>query len=488
MVKNIYDLKGNDTESPESSIIIETSESNLDIVEFIGTRNLDLANLDEFNFYDFNNNRIFAGVVRIDEDGDASTYTGYDYGILTGEIEVKKNFENMTALEIIEDVIDNFTPLTFSNPNGITTSRTIPLYPSQNRKANQIIDDMHKILGTTHYVDFDKTFIIEYEGQEFNNNILQVGMNCNTTQKGWTTNSMKLVKNLTVNGDIKRIEEVEPFTATGGQTELVLANPYTDIRIEKPVGTKLDPKVSDITTGDYEIFKETKKAVFDPALSAGDGQVNYVYEIQTNFIILEVTQSEILSGTNPHEKTITQPYLKEVLDCKDYAEKYKNKFGVPLREVNLLVNIADLSNYRANQSIRVIDNTHLVNDSYIDDVFIIKKLERGFGGGQHFVKMTLGDSDHFSYNREAEISQRIDDLNETHPTADIFNIGITMTTVSNVEVTLETEVLMKKATLPQDILVYDINRTYSNSDEYDNITTYKYINGSDYLELFEDIE
>jgi len=492
MVKIIKDATGDQENSPSNSVMIQSYESNLDILELSGEYNLNLSDNDEFNYQDLNGTTVFSGYIRQSENGDKSIYTGYDYGIELSEIIIRKNFETMTALEIMEDVVTNYTSLTWVTPTGITDSEEIKLYPSRNRQANLIMDAMHKFLGTTHYVDNSKNFSVEYEGQELNDNVLTVGSNCNTTESGWDTDSLQLVKNLTVTGDVKRIEEIEQLTGTGSQTEFILASPYTDIKIEYPAGsgTYLTPQVDDITSGDYEILREVKKIVFTSFTPTNGTNFNvfYVYEIETNFEIKEVTNAEVLTGTNPHHKFINVPYLKEVIDCKDYATKYKTKFKNPLKNVKLLVNVLDAKMYRANQTVRIVDNTHLVNGSFIDDIFIIKELKRNFGSGGYFLELSCGDSEQFIYDRTTEISQRIDEFNETHPTADIFNVGISTLEDNGLQIEYETKVTLYKGTLPSNVLVSDVaSRHSTNEADYPSSDDYVSINEADYKALFTEV-
>ena len=58
----------------------------------------------------------------------------------------------------------------------------------------------------------------------------------------------------------------------------------------------------------------------------------------------------------------------------------------------------------------------------------------------------------------------------------------------NVDVEVITTITHKKATVPQNILIYDIQRTYTNSNDYVGTNGFKYINGPDYIDLFEDVE
>lgn len=494
MVKKIYDFNADSEDTPSSAIIKQTSESNLDIVQFSGDYNLDLNNEDEFEYYDAKEDKIFAGFIRESENGDKGVYVGYDYGIETSAIPVRKNWENYTALEILEDVITNYTSLTWVTPTGITDSPEIALYPSRNRKANQIIDSMHKFLGTTHYVDFDKNFMVEYEGQEMNVNTLRVGQDCATTQDGWLSDSLNLVKNLTVTGDTKTIEEIETLTGDGTTTEFELTSPYTDIKIEYPSGsgTFLTPNVDDVTDGDYSILREVKKIVFTSSFGAPtnltDFDVYYVYKIETNFEIIEVSQTQILAGTNPHHKLVAVPYLKEVEECKDYATKYKNKFKNPLRDVTLLVNALDATKYRANQTIQIIDNTHLVDESFVNDTFVIKEVTRSWGEGGYFLELKCGDSKQFVYDRAAEINERIEEFNETHPVAEIFNEGISTIDDNNLEIEYEVEVTLYSGTLPSNVLVSDDPTRHSTDEaDYPSGDDYVSINEADYNALFTEV-
>lgn len=492
-MKYVYDrvLSGqgtDDTDVPASSNIIQTSESNLDVVTFVGTINLDLNALDEFSFIDYKGDTIFAGVIREPQNGDTSTVTGFDYGVELGNIKIRKNFENMTPKEIQEDIITNYTSLTWVDNPNVIDGPAIELYPSQNKLANEIMDDMHKLLGTTHYVDISKNLTIEYEGEKVNPLVLQVGVNCNTDSDGWISDTSQLCKNVTVNGDNKETTETVFLSGTGSQTEFEITNPYVDITVEYPIGTELVPKLPDIQDGDYEIFKETKKIVFDvaPANGTDNIKVIYTYNLQTNFNIVEVTQAEVVAGQNPYHKVINADYIKEVKDAQNYAYKYKNKFGSPLREVTLFVDNVDLTKFRANQTIRVIDNIHTINGSNIDDLFIIKKIERSFGNSGSFMKLTVGDSTQFVFDRQAEVNQRVQDANETNPTAEIFNEGINTLADLELEIEYELTVDLLVATLPSNIFGYDMSREYVN--EADHITpndNFIYINEADYIALFD---
>jgi hypothetical protein len=495
MVKQIYDFKGDSENSPNAALLIQTYEGNLDIVKFSGDYNLDLTDNDEFEYYDANESKIFAGFIRESENGDESVYTGYDYGIELSQIPVRKNWEGFTALGIQEDIITNYTSLTWVAPIGITDSSIIKLYPSRNRKANQIFDAMHKILNTTHYVDFNKNVMVEYEGQSTNTNVLTVGENCLTTADGWITDSLNLVKNSTTIGDTKTIEEIQTLTGTGSLKEFELASPYTDIKIEYPSGsgTFLTPFVEDVSDGDYEILREVKKIVFQDSFGAPglgvDFDVYYVYQVETNFEITEVSQAEILSGTNPHHKQVNITYLKEVEECKAYATKYKEKFRNPLRDVRLILNVLDATKYRANQKVRIVDNTHLVNGEFIDDVFIIKRLERSFGNGAYFLKLDCGDSRQFIFDRSAEVNERIDEFNETHPTADIFNQGISTKEDNTLIVEYETTYTLYKGTLPSNVLVSDIAARHSTDEaDFPSGDDYVSIDEADYNNLFSIVE
>lgn len=496
VLKKIYDfasatLGTDDTDVPSSSILIQTAESNLDVVTFQGTKEFDLNNLDDFEFIDYLGNTMLKGTVRDTDNSGLNTVTGFDYGVELGEIPIRKNFENFTPLGIMEDIITNFTSLTWvANPN-VVDGNILKLLPSQNKKAIELIDFCHKLLGTTHFVGNDKSFNPEYEGEELNPLTLEVGVNCDIDQEdGWTSLTDQLVKNVTINGDTKEVTETILLSGTGSQTEFELTNPYVNITVEHPVGTELVAKLENSQDGDYEIFKETKKILFTTAPASGTDniQVNLTYQLQANFNINEVTQAQILAGTNPHHKIINDDSLKEVVDCQKYATRYKAKFGQPLRKGTLITEGVDLSLFRANQRILVKDELHKINGSNINSEFIIKKLTRTFGEGATGIILEVGDSTQFTFNKANEINQKIRDLNENSPTAEIFNEGISMLTTSNMKVSFTTTVSLKKATLPQDILVYDINRTYINANDYVGTNGFKYINGGDFINLFEDVE
>ena len=127
-----------------------------------------------------------------------------------------------------------------------------------------------------------------------------------------------------------------------------------------------------------------------------------------------------------------------------------------------------------------------INNDYIDDIFIIKNIVRKFGNDGGFIELIVGDSEQFVFDKAKEISQKIQDLNEKTPKAEIFNEGIVQITSNNINVNIENEVILKKATIPQDILIHNLSREYINSTATPK-QTYKYIKGGDYINLFEDI-
>lgn len=482
MVTTIKELETADTEPPSYSKLSKTQESNLDYLNLEGSYNLQLDKEEEILYQDALGNDIFKGIIRNSNSGDLNTYIAFDYGIELGEIPVRKNYKDKTPIEIIEDVITNYTSLTFVNYSGITSTRTIPLYPTGNKHAIEIIDDMHKILKTTHSVDNDKNFNLEIEGFEDNSIVLEVGVNCDLADKqtGWESSTDLLVDGITVNGDTKRIEEIEFLSGTASQTTFELTNPFTDIKVEYPVGTKLEPEIEGVKSGDYKINKETGELIFNSAPASGTDNIKvyYVYELAVNYNIDG-------TGDNPHHITINEKYLKEVEDCILYAEKYKAKFGSPIRSCRLIYSdITKSTLFKANQRIRIVDNLHIVDKSNIDDIFIIKSVDREFGDGVARLIIEVGDSTTFSFDKDREIETGINDINQQITTADIFNEGVSVIGNNQITASVSTEIKLFSATLPDDILVFDANRKYSSETEYNG---YKYINGEDYLKLFDEV-
>jgi len=477
------------TNTPSHTRIIQSSDTNLDVCEFRGSKLFSFNTLDTFEFIDINDNVIFGGAIREPKSGDVNTVVGFDYGIELGETIIRKNFEDMTALEILTDIIDNFTSLTIDISSSIVDSQPIPLYASKKKKAIEIFDDMHNLLGTTHYVDSNKVLHIEYEGEELNPIVLQVGKNCRVLSDGWILDTSKLALGLIVNGDNKRIEEIETKTGDGVTSTFTLTNPYVDIKVEYPAGsgTFLSPKVTDLTSsGDYEIRKETKKIIFDSLSIPANGtdfNVYYVYNLQSNYTIPSVS-----TDGNAHTIVVDKEYLKEVYECRKYAEKYYNKFSKPLRSCKLAIDNIDLTKFRANQRIKVVDTFNKIDGSTIDDFFLIKELVWEFGEDGASLEIQVGDSELFVYDRFAEIMTRTRELSEIHPTAEIFNEGIKTIDFNNLQVQIETTVdFFKKADIPENVLVYDANRSYINEADYTGSNGYVYINNSDYEDLFEDV-
>lgn len=482
MVRTIVEASSDETKAPAGSTIIETQESNLDSIEIVTTRNIEFTDLEEFEYKDQDENILFAGAIRKKESGPINVANGFDWSIELAEIPIRKNYENQTPLQIIEDIITNFTRLTFVN-NGVTTSEQIPLFPARD-KANILVDQMLRVLGATSYTDKDKNYTIEFEGEDLNSKILTVGSNCSMIEDGWSIDTSMICKTLSVNGGKYSTTEIFYLSGDNSTTEFTLAQPYTNIEIEYPVGTPLTAGVDDVIEGDYKMKPQVKKIDFNTAPVTGTDNIKVylTYDIETNFNIGSPSL-KISNNENPHHHEITLTYIKDVNTCRLYAYKYYEKFSNPIRSTKLFIqNTIDNRVYRPNERIRVVDNIIGIGGSYVDEEFIIKRVERRFGNGSTILELTVGDSTQLVFDREAEIKSRIDDLNVGNATALVFNEGIETLDTNPVLLEVDVEVSLLVADLPTNILVYDASRTYIN----DGVTgtTYEYIDEQDYEDLF----
>lgn len=467
--------------------INETADDNVDSIEIHTQVDIDAPIEDEFELFNIQGVKQFAGFLRRKEKPKGfNRYIGFDYGIALKDISVRKNFINYSPEGIIEELITDRTPLTYNST--VTSGVIIKLYPAKNRKISEIIRDMHLILGTVHRVDSDKDFFLEYDGENFISTItLQQGNNFKLIGDGWVEDTDVLCNRVNIEGDIKNAEETELKSGTGAQTVFTVANPYINIEVQHPLGTILIPEVEGIRDGDYRINKETGEIIFTvaPANGVNNIQIRYTYETRVNFT---ATRGSILpDNSNLHEKTIRKQYLKEVIDCKKYSEKFLDIFSKPILNGKGQYNSLDISGLSAGSSIRVVDDTYENNGQTLNKVMIITSIDREFGTSGSITTIGLSDDTGFDYNRQQEINQRLKEFEETISSADLFNEGLTTETPASIEIEYDVEITVRVATLPTNILVYDANRKYINEADIGSLTSYFYINEQDFIDLFEEI-
>ena len=232
---------------------------------------LTVAERDIINFKDVYGNTIFSGWVgNINLNGKKSIIV-YNWKQQLYNVTIKKNFRNYKPEEIIEEIIDDHTVMTYSST--ISTSNPIEIYASKDRKIINILKDMLDILpGVSFRISADKTFTLEFSGAttstksvNASNNAFNIG--------GVQSNTDNLCTRVIVKGDSNIRKTEEFFDGTGSEDTFTLANSFVNFKVEYPVGTELTPTIDGVIDGDYTFAKEEGEIVFDTPPASGTNNI-----------------------------------------------------------------------------------------------------------------------------------------------------------------------------------------------------------------------
>lgn len=400
-VRNIQETVDNVT-----SKITKEDKQNTDILVMTLPIDFSIEVGDTVNYSDNIGTLIFSGLVQTIKSGTSLEVEVYDHGAELLQRVVNEIFNTKKPEEIIEDVITNYTTLTYVST--ITSSTALNTYVANKKRAWDVVTEMSELLLANFRVDKNKNFQLELEGGNVSSKSIS---DANAVLSGaWLEDKTNLVNSCTVIGDERQVfQKTENFA--GPTTQVTLTEIPISVRVTVG-GTEKIGYVPGQSTGDYFIDRENKQINFD--VSSSTIVVEYNYSIPIN---VRRRNKSSIDMYGPHDKTYKKPYIKTRDEAKAECNFLLNRFKDPLLsstwESTLIADFQDFESYKPNEVINVSDNIR----SIFGD-FIIRKVVRESIGS---LKISVGepDDDFVSWSKESQ--QRIKQLEERDDNSTILN-------------------------------------------------------------------
>ena len=395
---------------------------------------------DEVYILDEDDNKIFAGTIEKIEEYETKKLTIYDYGYKLNNVVVNEIYNNKTPEYIIEDLITNYTDLTYSSTSssGITLSK----YVCKDKKLNEVINELSSLLGWIWYIDKDKKFYFEPKSYESSGITLTIGTNARLKGK-WRKDTSHIINEVIVVGDMATFNTSDSFSGDGSTKEFTLTyQPKGNVRVLVD-GTEQQGYVEGQGTGDYKYDKDNKKIIFDTAPSSGSSiVVYYEYEVP---IKVQTSNYESINLYGKRSTKIVKKYINTMSQARKLASKYLDYYS----NYHLSAKIEYIylnPNIQTGKTINVVDNINNVNQE-----FVINKVIWKYPEG--IMEISVGEREPEIFDWNAEVMDRLKQLEQSMDNTDILQYYYLVDNQLNVSVNVE--ISAKYRTIPSDILIYN---------------------------------
>jgi hypothetical protein len=359
---------------------------------------------DEIKYYSLDNTQVFGGYLQkiIDNSGYQSVEVS-DYSVQLSQIKVNEVYESMSPEAIIEDIIDNYTDLTFSS--SIVTGITITKIVFKDEWGIDAINKMLELFNGGYSVSILKVFSMFVSSTNTCTKDIQLGRD--VLEGGWETDIQAKAEKVVVLGAI--IDQRTSETLTGTNTVF-----YTTY---KPTNTQVSglQRTTEDIDGDYTVDEENKKITFDA--SQTDPVVSYTYQ----------SQIRIELGTG---KTVTleKKYIESKLEAIKLAMEYKNRFEDGSQSSKWLKIDSDIDSYNVGDRIYVGDSKNN-KSGYYEIQSVTLELPK-----KMLIEVGEGEDDLFDWNKET--MERVKQLEKNKTDSDFVTkfdylksgIAVTLTT------------------------------------------------------------
>jgi len=423
------------------SRIVQEDRTNTDILTLTAMPNDTTIEIgDTVEYKDRDATLIFSGIVQEIEDEGEKKAVVWDHGAELLQRNVNEIFTSKSPEAIIEDVINDYTSLTYVST--ISSGVTIAIYPANNKRAWDVVSEMAEILLANFRVDKNKNFNLDLKADT----VSSKGIDTQdwTIRGPWRENKQSLVNSCTVEADRQVLDTQESLNGTGAQTDFVLAQIPIDVKVTVG-GTEKTGYVDGSSTGDYQVKKKTKTIEFDTAPASGTNNVvvDYTYSIP-----IKPRRRDLASITSygQHDKVYRVPYITSRDEARKYADYIIDSFANPLK-TSIWINRSNtefnnFESYVPNQLISVNDTIRNVTGN-----FLIKKVVRTYPGT---LEIHVGDDPDDILFWEKEVQQRIKQLEEKDDNSTIINEDESVIETFDVEVDVTINRQLKR-TLPDDL-------------------------------------
>lgn len=393
-----YEKEGSQAVDTTRMTLSRTEDSNLDIGDdvSIGFDNESDVFVAEFNG-DIANKQVHEELV--------ITMESYD-GRLNRSAFISVVYESKTLEFIIEDVITNYTNLTYASTGstGITLNRFVV----NEETAREVIDRILKDLDWQIRVDNSKNFYFEPKGSITSNIILTVGTNA-FMESNWSKNPNRLTNSCTVIGDNALFNTNQTFTATSSQTVFTVTYEIVgNVRVTVEGTEKVGGQSGSTETFDYSVNREKKKITFESGVTLNETVIiTYEYEIP---IKITARNESSISTYGLFPKKVTDDTLKTTSDARKLAKKIVSVYGTPVTSGKLMVNWTE--DIDVGETVQVIDSFN-----NIDREFVVIRLSRSYPEGIKRVFLGIEEFRFSDWNKD--IGDRIKKLESKQDNSDI---------------------------------------------------------------------
>lgn len=349
----------------------------------------------------------------------------YSYGEEFLDRLVSKVYDNKDVGEIIEDVIANFTNLTYASSNS--TGIIVDKIAFNKKTVAEIIEFFSKALFYRFRTDYLKNCYFEKDEAENSGVTLTVGDNVINIPL-WDRNTNDVVTKITVEGGTQNFTTQDSYTASASQTDFILTyKPNAAIKVTVD-GTEKQPEVESSSTGDYIVdIEEQKQIIFNTPLTGGETVViAYTYDRPIQ-VEAEIYLEDDFGNQIIKERFEKKKYIKKYQEARKYAQKYLSVFGQPNKSTTLII-----SNFNADL---VAGNIVRVIDSYegISENFVIQGVEYKYPENQSIIY--VGASNEVIYDWQKEVMNRLQELATNEQNIDVFQVNRTIIENINIDLT-----------------------------------------------------
>ena len=346
---------------------------------------------DEVLYYDLDNTQVFGGEIQnIDDDTGVQFLEVADYSIQLSQNKINEIYPAGTAPEdIIEDIIDNYTDLTFvsSVSTGTTLDKKLVF------KDEWLIDAIVKVLelfNGNYEVDINKNFTMTIMSSSLSTKDILYGRD--KLNGSWKNDNQKKAEKVIVLGAIIDQRTTETLSGTG----TVFNTTY------KPENVQIAglQQTTENIDGDFTVNVQNSEITFNS--SKTDPDVSYTYKSQIR-VELGVGKTVLLE----------KKYIESKSEARTLATEYKARFEDGAQSSKWLTVSSDIDSYIVGDLIYVEDDIHVKTGQYEIKSVTLTLPNR--------MVIEVGENEEDLFDQTKETIERIKQLEATNENSDFVN-------------------------------------------------------------------
>lgn len=395
----------------------------VDVAEVVVSRTASIDVGDEVAIY-WNGEPIFAGYVTEAKKREVLTLRVENYASELFRVRATEVFRDKSPEEIVQYLIENYTGLQYASTE--TSGVTISKYVVDADLVGKVVQDVAKLLDWQILVDVQKRFYFIPKGSRAVGYSLVVGANCDLVGS-WEFDLSRLMNDITLKGDKQSFTKEDTFTGDGTTNEFVLTyKPTGSIRVTVD-GTEMKHEA------DYTVDADDRKVSFmTPPANGANIVVQYDYVVP---IVIMASNDESIAKYGRHSAVIEAKWIKTMADARKYTRKLLELYAEPLARGWLKV-ATIRTDIKEGDIITVIDNRNGINQS-----MQVAKVEYYIPEG--YTKVLVGTSEVLLYDWQAEVQERIKQLEQVLSTIETIQRQLGFKEPINVKIKIKRFVVKK---------------------------------------------